>query len=91
MAFRVARDYWIASDKLFHLCESGFLFTLLSFPLGYWKGFLYNLIIQILWEVKDALVPWEKYKQWGGDGFSYKDLTVDMVGVGILVLARLVF
>ena len=31
----------------------------------------------------DALVPWEEYDSWGGDGFSKNDLAYDLLGIGI--------
>ena len=33
-------------------------------------------------EVIDALLPWEKYGRWGGDGFSKYDLAYDIAGIG---------
>lgn len=41
----------------------------------------------LLWECKDAVVPWEEYGRWGGDGFSWKDLACSYVGIliGLLV------
>ena len=46
----------------------------LSFSLGLTK------------EVIDALVPWEKYGSWGGDGFSKYDLAYDIAGIGVAYL-----
>ena len=37
-------------------------------------------------EVIDALVPWEKYGSWGGDGFSKYDLAYDIAGIGVAYL-----
>ena len=34
-------------------------------------------------ECIDALLPWEKYGRWGGDGFSKYDLYYDILGIGI--------
>ena len=37
-------------------------------------------------EVIDALVPWEKYGSWGGDGFSKYDLAYNVAGIGVAYL-----
>ena len=37
-------------------------------------------------ECVDALLPWEKYGRWGGDGFSKYDLAYDMAGIGVAYL-----
>ena len=34
-------------------------------------------------ECIDALVPWEDYGKWGGDGFSKYDLMYDIAGIGV--------
>ena len=34
-------------------------------------------------ECIDALLPWEKYGSWGGDGFSKYDLAYDIAGIGL--------
>ena len=33
-------------------------------------------------EIIDALLSWEKYGRWGGDGFSKYDLAYDIAGIG---------
>ncbi len=40
----------------------------------------------VLWEVKDAILPWEKYGFWGGDGFSWRDIVADVFGIATAVL-----
>jgi hypothetical protein len=37
-------------------------------------------------ECIDALLPWEKYGRWGGDGFSKYDLYYDIAGIGLAFL-----
>lgn len=51
------------------------------------------LVLGVAWEVKDALIPHEKYGRfWGGDGFSYKDTLANMAGITIgLFIRRVVF
>ena len=41
----------------------------------------YSLYLGLSKEVIDALLPWEKYGQWGGDGFSKDDLIYDILGI----------
>ena len=36
----------------------------------------------LLKEGIDALIPWEQYGSWGGDGFSKNDITYNAIGVG---------
>jgi len=38
------------------------------------------LLSGIAWEVKDALIPYEKYGWWGGDGFSWRDCVTNVAG-----------
>jgi len=103
MKFRFAHDHWktreitfaysgpLSYDKVQHLI-GGFILSVLFGPL--WASFL-----ALLWEVKDGLVPWEagyrtywpvKYN-WGGDGFSWRDLVASIGGalVGALIHALL--
>lgn len=81
----------LSYDKIQHLFFS-FIFSIIL----YYSGVLFFglsfsslcacLIIfglGILWEVKDALVPWEEHGFWGGDGFSFLDLLADAVGCSL--------
>ena len=34
-------------------------------------------------EIIDAVLPYEKYGRWGGDGFSKYDLAYDLLGIGL--------
>ena len=36
----------------------------------------------VLKESIDALVPWEEYGNWGGDGWSNADLKANLIGIG---------
>ena len=36
-----------------------------------------------LWEAKDAILRYEKYGAFGGNGFSWKDLVADGVGISL--------
>ena len=41
----------------------------------------YSIYLGLSKEVIDALLPWEEYGRWGGDGFSKYDLMYDILGV----------
>jgi len=41
----------------------------------------YSIYLGLSKEVIDALLPWEKYGKWGGDGFSKYDLMYDILGI----------
>ena len=46
------------------------------------------LVASVVWEIKDALVPWEKYGCIGGEGFSNKDLLADCIGIVLIVCLK---
>lgn len=43
------------------------------------------------WEIKDALVPHEKYGWWGGDGFSWRDAVASTAGAAVGFVVYLLF
>ena len=45
------------------------------------ESMLYSLYLGLGKEVIDAVLPWEKYGAWGGDGFSKYDLMYDIAGI----------
>ena len=45
------------------------------------ESILYSFYLGLGKECIDALVPWERYGRWGGDGFSKYDLYYDMAGI----------
>ena len=89
MQWRWARDSWLSRgglvltyDKLEHfLTYLGLTF------IGFWlridSTIPILLMIGILWEIKDALLPYEKVGFWGGDGFSWKDLMANIAGIAV--------
>jgi hypothetical protein len=101
--FRFAHDKWnskedtfklpgiLAHDKVQHFI-GGLLLALIS-PLA-------SMIFWALWEVKDALLPWEHgyytwfpfigKMNWGGDGFSYKDMISSWIGAIIIFSLTLI-
>ena len=46
----------------------------------------YSFYLGLGKEIIDALLPWEKYGRWGGDGFSKYDLAYDIAGIGVAYL-----
>ena len=63
-----------------------------SYSAGNHKGYTtlesvkYSFYLGLAKECIDAVVPWEKYGAWGGDGFSKYDLYYDVLGIGAAVL-----
>ena len=47
------------------------------------ESILYSFYLGLGKECIDAILPWEKYGRWGGDGFSKYDLYYDMAGIGL--------
>ena len=43
----------------------------------------YSFYLGLTKECIDALLPWEKYGAWGGDGFSKYDLYYNISGIGL--------
>lgn len=79
--WRWAHDSWFTNDKGFHCFGTSYLFlALLKFlPLSH---VLFSVFfLGLLWEIKDAIFPYERFGFLGGDGFSYKDLTADIIGI----------
>ena len=86
-----SRDRWLSRngtilpyDKAEHLVVSAILayFAIQFMPLL--AGCLLVLFIGSLWELKDGYMPYEIYGWYGGEGFSWKDLIADFVGILII-------
>ena len=45
------------------------------------ESILYAFYLGLAKETIDAVLPWEKYGTWGGDGFSKYDLVYDVAGI----------
>ena len=50
------------------------------------ESILYTFYLGLTKECIDAVVPWEEYGAWGGDGFSKYDLTYNIAGITIALL-----
>ena len=90
--WRTANDTWdsrsgaiIKSDKLEHAVffASTNLTLDLLFPSKQKHNWKYTLLIGVANEVKDALLPWERYGGKGGDGWSWKDTVFNILGVAV--------
>jgi hypothetical protein len=86
--YTFAKDGILTYDKLQHFL-GGALFAIFNlwFSLAFW----------FLWEVKDALFPWENdryitrwpiHYNWGGDGFSWRDMLAAWFGAGLIYLLK---
>ncbi|MDQ7052701.1 MAG: hypothetical protein Q9P14_07365 [candidate division KSB1 bacterium] len=89
MQWRWARDSWLSRggliltyDKLEHFLTYLSL-TSIGTLLQFDKTIPALILIGILWEIKDALLPYEKAGFWGGDGFSWKDLLANFAGIAL--------
>ena len=47
------------------------------------ESILYSFYLGVTKECIDALLPWEDYGKWGGDGFSKYDLAYNIAGIGV--------
>lgn len=76
-------SWWILKyDKVQHLLGG----ILLGFVFYDDKSYILNYratILNVLWEIKDGLVSYKFAGKFGGDGFSYKDLTMTQTGIFI--------
>tara|TARA_R110000796_G_scaffold175117_1_gene292175 strand:- start:5 stop:409 length:405 start_codon:yes stop_codon:yes gene_type:complete len=47
------------------------------------EAIIYSLVLGLTKETIDAVLPWEVYGVWGGDGFSKYDLYYNILGIGL--------
>jgi hypothetical protein len=65
-----------------HFVGSAYLASSLEHVgLKWWQSDLIAVGLGLGWEIKDGLVPYEKYGWLGGEGFSFGDLTCNICGV----------
>lgn len=96
---KFAKDTWLSKeytfarmgilsyDKFQHFL-GGFLFAI--------PGARFSVIFWTLWEVKDGFISWTKGHvttwpiryNWGGDGFSWRDMVAAWAGALCYVLIR---
>jgi len=74
-------------DKEAHLVGStGIYFFLRHKQYSVKESILYTFYLGLTKECIDAILPWEKYGMWGGDGFSKHDLTYNVAGITLAIL-----
>jgi len=73
-------DSWTSYDKAGHGCGSSLLYCGCRTVTSPGKAFWASNGLGLVKEIKDALVPCEKYGKWGGEGFSYKDMAYNFAG-----------
>ena len=94
MKWRWARDNWTTRqgllrftggyDKIEHALFFGAVYLAvrifgLSVATAWWAAAVFALAN----EVKDALMPWEKWGVIGGDGFSWRDFIASVGGIAL--------
>lgn len=95
MRFHFAADSWLTTqgtiiryDKLEH-CVVYLIGTLVGLYVGQWMDSMAFqiwwrrglLVFGVLWEVKDGFIGYVKWGWWGGDGFSWRDLVANVIGI----------
>ncbi len=70
-------------DKAEHATVSAILALIATLFMPPLIACLAVFIVGLLWEVKDGYLRWEIYGWWGGEGFSWKDLIADSVGIAV--------
>ena len=75
----------VMNDKVEHGLFFGFTYKLLRIDGQSRKdSFFISMGIGILNEVKDWALPYQKYGWIGGDGFSWRDILANLVGIVLL-------
>ena len=64
-----------------HFLSASYLSTTMDVDMQWWKADLLTMGLGVAWEVKDALIPYEKAGYLGGEGFGTGDLIADLTGV----------
>ena len=87
---------FLKSDKIEHALGSSFLYeSLLLITKSKRESFVWSVTLGVLWEVKDAYFPYEKYGKYGGEGFSWKDVGANVTGIvftmGVNEVVKLMF
>lgn len=92
VSWRWARDnYYPHDDKLAHAglyFAGATVLNLINDGENEGTTLLSLSMMATLWEVKDALWPWETYGPAGGDGFSTWDLIYSVGGAGLALLIQ---
>ena len=75
-------------DKIEHAVCSGALYFSMKHVLKWSraKSVLWSFGLAVLWEVKDAMIPYERVGWPGGEGFSYVDVLFDCAGIVVTMM-----
>lgn len=87
-----AKDDFSGWDKIGHVTAGAMGFGVLK-SLGICDNdnLMISLGLGIGFEIKDSLMPCKEYGEWGGDGFSWRDIVADCVGIGAMKLLYMAF
>lgn len=90
-------DRWLSTqgailhyDKLEHAIVSAVLTLIAMTFMPLVVACLVVLFLGSLWEWKDSIMPYEKYGWIGGEGWSWKDLIADSIGILIVLIVKLI-
>ena len=90
--FRMAKDTFTGYDKIAHMGASSLLYLgILRMTEDNKSAVLGTLILGIMFEVKDGYIKYEDFGWWGGDGFSWKDIFADAIGIAVAQIVLRVF
>ena len=91
--WRMSSDtYDFTIDKQAHFVACwGLYYFFVHFYVTEWLASILVLLIGLLKEIKDAIIPWEEYGFIGGDGFSYWDMMYDVVGLALALITDLIW
>jgi uncharacterized protein YfiM (DUF2279 family) len=80
--FTSMNGHFIKYDKAEHCAGSFMLHSgLVGIGVDNKKAMILSLSAGLAWELKDSVIPYEKYGAFGGEGFCWRDFTADAVGV----------
>jgi len=79
--WRVSHERWVGKDKILHVTGSYLICAGLHSRCKLHNAMLLTSLIGLTWEIKDALVPYEKVGDIGGRGFSYTDYMIGNAGI----------
>jgi len=85
--WRHADDKPYTDDKLVHAFGSQYLCRQIDKAMSLEFSVAATMILGVMWECKDAVMPHEKIGWLGGDGFSTWDVWADFAGCFLYVIS----
>ncbi|MCK4297461.1 MAG: hypothetical protein KAX28_12505 [Candidatus Marinimicrobia bacterium] len=64
-----------------HMLGSAYIADLLDYKMTWWQSDALIFGLGLTWEIKDALVPYEKAGAIGGEGFALNDVLANVIGI----------